>query len=39
MRKSKKNGVSQKMKDVHLHNAELIKERQPYILVYDINGN
>ena len=39
MRKPKKNGVSQKMKDVHFHNSELFKERQPYVLVYDINGN
>lgn len=39
MRKPKIHGVSKAMKDVHLRNAELIKERADYILVYDINKN
>lgn len=37
MRKPKVNGVTQAMKDVHIKNSELIKERADYILVYDIN--
>ena len=39
MRKPKIHGVSEAMKDVHIKNAELIKERADYILVYDINKN
>lgn len=39
MRKPKINGVSQAMKEVHARNAELIKEKSDYILVYDINKN
>lgn len=37
MRKPKIKGVSQAMKDVHIRNAELIKEKSDFILVYDIN--
>jgi group I intron endonuclease len=37
MRKPKINGISQAMKAVHLKNAEIIKEKSDYILVYDIN--
>jgi group I intron endonuclease len=39
MRKPKINGVSEKMKEVHLRNKELQKEISDYILVYDINKN
>ena len=39
MRKPKINGVSQAMKDTHIKNAELIREKADYILVYDINKN
>lgn len=39
MRKPKVNGVSQAMKDVYVKNAERIKEKADYILVYDINKN
>lgn len=39
MRKPKIHGVSEAMKEVHIKNAELIKERADYILVYDINKN
>lgn len=39
MRKPKINGVSDKMKAVHLNNSKLLRERSPYYLVYDINGN
>lgn len=39
MRKPKVNGVSQAMKDVYIRNAELIKDRADYVLVYDINKN
>jgi group I intron endonuclease len=37
MRKPKVNGVSQAMKEIHTRNAELIKEKSDFILVYDIN--
>lgn len=37
MRKPKVNGISQAMKEVHMRNAELIKDKADYILVYDIN--
>lgn len=39
MKKPKINGVTQAMKEVHIKNAELIKSRADYILVYDINKN
>lgn len=39
MRKPKVNGVSKKMKDVHIRNSELAKENADYIIVYDINRN
>lgn len=39
MRKPKVHGVSLAMKEVHIKNAELIKEKADYILVYDINKN
>lgn len=39
MRKPKVHGVSQAMKEVHIKNAELTKERADYILVYYINKN
>ena len=39
MKKPKINGVTQAMKEVHIKNAELIKNRADYILVYDINKN
>lgn len=39
MRKPKIHGVSEAMREVHTRNAELIKERADYILVYDINKN
>lgn len=35
MRKPKINGVSQKMKDVHIKNKQLNKDRADYIIVYD----
>ena len=37
MKKPKKNGVSKAMKEVHLKNAQLIKDRADYIIVYDLN--
>lgn len=37
MRKPKINGVTQAMKSTHINNAELVKEKADYILVYDIN--
>lgn len=39
MRKPKKHGVSEAMKRVHLQNAQTFKDRSPYYLVYDKNGN
>lgn len=39
MRKPKINGVSKKMKDVHIRNGKLAKDTADYILVYDINKN
>ena len=39
MRKPRINGVSSAMKETYRKNAELIKERADYILVYDINKN
>lgn len=39
MRKPKIHGVSEAMREVHIRNAELIKEKADYILVYDINKN
>ena len=39
MRKPKKNGVSQAMKDVHIRNGQLKKDVSDYIVVYDINNN
>lgn len=39
MRKPKVNGVSKKMKDVHIRNSKLAKDAADYILVYDINKN
>lgn len=39
MRKPKINGVTSAMKAVHIKNAELIKDKSDYILVYDINKN
>lgn len=39
MRKPKINGVTQAMKEVHARNAQLIKDREDYILVFDINRN
>lgn len=37
MRKPKIHGVSQAMKDVHIRNAQLIKDKSDYIIVYDSN--
>lgn len=37
MRKPKVNGVTKAMKDVHMRNAERIKDLADYVLVYDIN--
>ena len=39
MKKPKVNGVSEKMKEVHKNNSKLLKDRSPYYLVYDLNGN
>ena len=39
MRKPKVHGVSEAMKAIHAKNAESIKDRADYILVYDINKN
>lgn len=35
MRKPKKHGVSQKMKEVHIKNGQLAKDRSDYVIVYD----
>lgn len=39
MRTPKINGVSAKMKEVHYRNAKRFKEKSPYYVVFDINGN
>lgn len=39
MRKPKVNGVSEKMKAVHSKNSQLLRDRSPYYIVLDINGN
>lgn len=39
MRKPKVNGVSEKMKAVHLNNSKLLRDKSPYYIVLDINGN
>lgn len=38
MRKPKINGVSEKMKAVHIKNAQLLKDRSPYYIVLNLNG-
>lgn len=39
MRKPKKNGVSKAMKEVHIKNSQLTKNKANYIIVYDANKN
>ena len=39
MKKPKKNGVSEAMKEVHLKNAQRNKDKADYILVYDLQYN